>query len=440
MPAANHITSNRHGRALRAIGVVVRLRCRRGALGATAAAFLALTSIAFGPTVVAWNRQVDERWVGTWSASPQLDATPIEINGQTVREIVHTSIGGKRVRVRFSNAYGTSDLVIRSAHVAISSGGSSIAPGTDRILRFNGSPTITIPPGALTVSDPVVLDIRPFDDLAVSLYLPEHVVANTHHEVALQTTYLSTPGDFTGAISLTATTTQSYYFLTGIEVVDSKPARAVVALGDSVTDGFGSTAEANQRWTNLLALRLQSNPGTSRVAVLNAGVSGNRILHDFLGTGALARLDRDVLVQTGVKYVIVLEGNADFLIPGLIGNAAEVVTAAQVIQGHRQIIDRSHALGLMVYGGTLSPVEGYPFPGAWSPEMEEKRQAVNRWIRTGGAYDAVIDFDKVLRDPTSPTRMLPAYDSGDHTHPNDLGSQAMADAVHLSLFGDDDEN
>ena len=213
-----------------------------------------------------------------------------------------------------------------------------------------------------------------------------------------------------------------------------------MTLGDSVTDGFGSTPDTNQRWPNLLAERLQSQWATSRLTVLNAGVSGNRVLHDFVGTSALARLDRDTLVQTGVKYVIVGEGNNDFLIPGLIGNAAEVVTVAQMIQAHRQMIDRAHAMGLRIYGSTLTPVEGYPFPGFWTPDLEAKRQAVNHWIRTSRAYDAVIDFDKLLRDPSHPSRLLPAYDSGDHLHPNDGGYRTMADAIDLSLFRDDDED
>jgi len=420
---------------------VADVRSRRRSLATGAAILLALSAIVFTTSVIATERRDDAHWVGTWSASPQGVAAPIQINGQTVRQIVHTTLGGERVRVRFSNAYGTSGLVIGSAHVAISTGGASISSGTDRVLKFNGSPTITIPAGALVVSDPVTFNMPALSDLAVDLYLPENVAATTQHSVGLQTTYISASGDFTGAAAIeSTTTTQSYYFLTGVEVSASNRARAIVTLGDSVTDGFGSTPDTNQRWPNLLAERLSSNWATSRLTVLNAGVSGNRVLHDFVGTSALARLDRDTLVQTGVKYVIVGEGNNDFLIPGLIGNAAEVVTVAQMIQAHRQMIDRAHAMGLRIYGSTLTPVEGYPFPGFWTPDLEAKRQAVNHWIRASRAYDAVIDFDKLLRDPSHPSRLLPAYHSGDHLHPNDGGYRAMADAIDLSLFSDDDED
>ena len=414
---------------------VADVRIRRRSLARAAATLLALGAIALTTSVIATERHDDAHWVGTWSASPQGVAAAIQINGQTVRQIVHTSLGGERVRVRFSNAYGTSGLVIGSAHVAISTGGATISSTTDRVLTFNGSPTITIPAGALVVSDPVTLNVPALRDLAVSLYLPENVAATTQHPVGLQTTYVSASGDFTGAAIEPTTTTQSYYFLTGVEVSASNRARAIVTLGDSVTDGFGSTPDTDQRWPNLLAERLQSQ----RLAVLNAGVSGNRVLHDFVGTSALARLDRDTLVQTGVKYVIVGEGNNDLLIPGLIGNPAEVVTVAQIIQGHRQMIDRAHALGLRIYGSTLTPVEGYPFPGFWTPDLEAKRQAVNHWIRTSRAYDAVIDFDMLLRDPSHPSRLLPAYDSGDHLHPNDGGYRTMADAIDLSLFRDDED-
>ncbi len=432
--------STYRSRTVQGVERAAGVRSARRWIATAVATALTVAGITLAPAVNARDRHDDSHWVATWSASPQGVAAPIQISGQTVRQILHTSLGGDRVRVRLSNAYGTTALVIGSAHAAISTGGASISQKTDRMLKFNGSPTIAIPAGALALSDPVELHVEAFDNLAVSLYLPENVAATTQHSVSQQTNYISIQGDFTGAPTFAATTTHAFYFLTGVEVSTSRRAKAIVALGDSIVDGFGSTPDTNQRWTNLLAERLQSHPSLSRLAVLNAGISGNRVLHDVVGTNALARLDRDVLVQTGVKYVIVLEGNNDFGIPGLIGNPAQDVTAEQVIQGYRQIIDRAHAAGLMIYGGTLNPIEGIAgFPGFYSAALEAKRQAVNQWIRTSSAYDAVIDFDKVLRDPSHPTRILPAYDSGDHAHPNDAGYQAMADAIDLSLFRDDDE-
>lgn len=401
---------------------------------------LAAAVLLVHPLLLATEREKARNWVGTWAASPQAAAGPLQINGQTLRQIVHTSVGGDSVRIRLSNVYGTGDVVVGAASVALSAGGAATVDGTTRVLRFNGSPTITISPGALVVSDPVRLRVPALGDVAVSFYLPGNVSATTRHDVGLQTNYLSPPGDFTDANDFSGTTTQSYHFLTAVEVRASNNARAVVTLGDSVTDGFASTPDMNQRWPNLLAERLQSHERTSDVAVLNAGVSGNRILHDLVGTGSLSRLDRDVLVQTGAAYLIVLQGNADILIPDLIGIPAQNVSAEQIIQAHRQIIDRARAMGLRVYGGTLNPADGFPFPGFWTAVMEAKRQAVNHWIRTSRAYDAVIDFDRVLRDPANPSRTRPEYDSGDGVHPNDLGYRAMADAIPLSLFRERDEN
>jgi lysophospholipase L1-like esterase len=410
---------------------------RRRALPTFAVGLLTIAGVAN----LAHAHDRDERghWVGTWSASPQAAPTAAPINGQTVRQILRTSVGGDRVRVRFSNAYGAGPLQIGSAHVAISTGGASIAPASDRVLTFNGSPTISIPAGALAVSDPVRLDVPALGDLAVSLYLPGNVVPATQHSLGTQTNHISVPGDFTAAVTLAGATTQAYYFLSGVDVRASKKTRAIVAMGDSITDGFASSVDANRRWPNRLAERLQAHPGKARLAVLNAGISGNRVLHDFIGTNALARLDRDALVQTGAKYLIVLEGINDIGIPGLFGLAAEQVSAEQIIQGHRQIIDRARAMGLKVYGGTLTPFEGF-FPGYYTAAGEAKRQAVNHWIRTSKAYDAVIDFDKVVRDPAHPTRFLPAYDSGDHLHPGDAGYRAMADSIDLGLFRDDDDD
>jgi lysophospholipase L1-like esterase len=399
---------------------------RRLAVLATTMLTIAGTSIA--PAAHAEDAARDVHWVGTWSASPQAASSPVQLGGRTIRQIVRVSIGGKLVRVRLSNAYGTDSLAIGAARVALRSTGASIATGSDRVLTFNGSPSTTIPPGAVAVSDPVKLQVPDLGDLAVSIHIPGNAAAATEHSVGLQTTYISAEGDYSGADSLpTASTTQSYYLVTGIEVDAARNSRAVVVLGDSITDGYHSTPDANRRWPDRLAERLHAQKGGSKVAVLNAGITANRILHNTVGTNALARLDRDVLVQSGARYLIVLQGINDIGFPGS-------VTTAEIIAGHRQIIDRAHAMGLKVYGGTLTPFQAYLSGIYYTPDGEAQRQAVNQWIRTGKAYDAVIDFDRAIRDPGNPATILPAYDSGDNLHPNDAGYKAMADAVDLSLF------
>lgn len=408
-----------------------------------AASALAVAGVAFGQAALARDNDHDQHWVGTWSASPGL-ASPTGFNNQTLRMIVHTSIGGDDVRVRLSNAFGAQSLVVGGAHVALQSGGVAIVPGSDRALTFSGNSSITIPPGALVVSDPVELNVPALSNLAVSIYVPGDTGPVTEHDLAVQTNYISTPGDYTGATTVPVFATKtSWFFVSGVEVKASERTRAIVTFGNSITDGYCSTLDANRRWPNFLAKRLLASRHKSKLAVLDEGISGNRVLHDGLipafGPNALARFDRDVLVQTGVKYVIVLEGINDF------GHAApgtpEAVTADDIIAGYRQLIVRAHERGLTIFGGTLTPYKGTIFPGYYNDVGEANREKVNQWIRTSGAFDGIIDFDAAVRDPSNPLQVLPAYDCGDHLHPNDAGYKAMADAIDLSLFrGDDDDD
>ncbi|WP_229507705.1 SGNH/GDSL hydrolase family protein [Massilia sp. Dwa41.01b] len=394
---------------------------------------------------------------GTAPAGPPLPAQTQTFNDQTLRLIVHTSIGGSQVRIRVSNEHGATPLRIGAAHIARRStgagAGAQIVAGTDRVLTFSGSPSITIPAGAPVLSDPVDLDVPALSDLAVSLYLPGQVQATTIHGSAFQTNYVSLPGNFTDAETLpTQRTTTSWPFLTEVDV-SAPGAGAIVALGDSITDGAVTTVDANRRWPDLLALRLQTTRDQAgaravaalralngRLGIVNRGIGGNRLLRDpgeqpLFGRAALARFDRDVLATAGLRYLIVLIGINDIGHPGT-GTipASEAVSAQDLIAGYRQLIARAHAKGIPVYGATLTPFEGTVFPGYYTPEKETVRQAVNNWIRSSDEFDAVIDFERVVRDPAHPTRMLPAYDSGDHLHPNDLGMQAMANAIPLDLF------
>ena len=391
----------------------------------------------------------DGEWIGTWSASPQevweADffapvGIPRSLRDQTVRQIARVSLGGSRVRVELSNEFGEHPLMIGAAHVALAGKGSAIVPGSDRALTFGGSPTVTIPPGAPVLSDPVELTVPPLGSLAISLYLPEITPTATWHNEGVQTAYISGPGDFTKETDFTpAQTATSRIFLSGIMVDKAQGARAIVTFGDSITDGATSTPDANHRWPDFLAERLVA--AGAEVAVLNEGISGARVLRDRMGDNALARFDRDVLSHPHADTVILMMGINDIGWPGtiLVPEGEPAPSADDIIAGYRQLIARAHAADMRIIGATLTPFEdtfaGNPLFGYYDEAKEAKRQAVNEWIRTSGAFDGVIDFDVIARDPANPKHIKAEFDSGDHLHPQDTGYQAMADLVELELLG-----
>jgi lysophospholipase L1-like esterase len=423
----------------------------------------------------------NSQWVGTWATSPQA-TNAITFNNQTLRMIVRVSLGGKRVRVRFSNAYGTQPLVVGAARIALRApctviydgylydpihviqppppggtcatvAGSGIVPSSDRVLTFAGSTSTKVWPGAVTVSDPVDLEVPALADLAVSFYLPNSVDTTlgnliTRHGTAKQTSYYSATGtgDLTAATVMpsNSTLTVSWYFVNTVEVLASKQTGAIVALGDSITDANVSTQDTNYRWPYELARRLNATHSKNPMGVLDHGTGGDKVTWDAV-TGAAGsndsgqhRFDRDVIAAPGVTHVIVLLGVNDFRnAPS--DNAALVVTADEVISGYQQMILRAHSAGIKIYGGTLVPWWQSIFTGDhWTHDKWLKHQAINNWIRTSHAFDGVVDFDKCLADPSDPKNMLPIYDSGDHLHPNDLGYVHMGDCIDLSLFREDD--
>ena len=384
-------------------------------------------------------------WIATWCASPApLLSSPeerkkanLEFQDQTIREIVHASIGSNTVRVRLSNAFGKQTVDIGSAHIALRDKASSIEAGSDRALSFGGRPSVSIPPNALILSDPVTLDVPASADLAISIYVPRPATGAGIHYSAQQTSYIASGNQTTAASLEDATTTTSWIFLSGVDVLTRDSGATIVAFGDSITDGAKSTVDANLRWPNILSNRLLAKH--KNFGVLDAGIGGNRILHDAsanvrFGINALARFDADVLAQADVKYLIVLEGINDLGHAGTSAPASETVSADDIIAGMKQMIERAHEKGIAVIGATLTPFEGASSPGYFSPEKEVKRKVINEWIRTSKAFDGVIDFDKAMRDPQNPDRMLSAYDSGDHLHPGDAGYRAMGESIDLSLF------
>jgi lysophospholipase L1-like esterase len=392
-----------------------------------------------------------EHWVATWAASPQAPrvalprpaapgpaatpAPPVQpppgFNNQTIRMVVHTSIGGRRARVQLSNAFGTTALKIGAAHIALRDKESAIIPASDRALAFSGKASFTIPPGAEIISDPVDLDVPKLGDLVLSVYAPGEVALPTTHATGLHTTYISKSGDFTNAPSIAdATKSQAWYWISSVDVLAPADTGLIVAYGDSITDGATSTPDTDSSWPSQLSQRLLANKATAGIAIVNQGISGNRVLSDGAGVSALARFDRDVLAQPGVKWVILMEGINDIGL-GARATGADAVTADDLIAGHKQIIERAHMRGIKVIGATLTPFGG---AGYYSDEGEAIREALNQWIRTGKAYDAVVDFDAATLDPENPKQIRPTYNIRDHLHPNDAGYKAMAEAVDLSIF------
>jgi len=387
-------------------------------------------------------------WVSTWGAAPLPPgppmgpaAAPSTFANQTIRQVVRISAGGERVRIRFTNEYGAKPLVIGAARVALvdANGNGSVEAG--KPVLFGGKPTVTIPAGAPFLSDPIDLAAKALSSLAISIYLPEDTGACTCHAVGMQTAQVSDAGDFTAKTFTPKAMMQSRAFISGIDVESAVPAKTIVVLGDSISDGVGSTADKNRRWPDLLAERLAARDSRKGWGIVNMGISGNRVLGDGAGVSALARLDRDVLSVTGAAYVVVFEGVNDLGISygKFEGPMAErfkalqqsKVTAESMIAGYRQIIQRAHAKGVKVIGATIAPYGGAMY---YQPEGEAVRQAINHWIRTGREFDAVFDFDAALRDPAKPTEMAAALHAGDHLHGSDAGYEAVAKSIDLAVF------
>jgi lysophospholipase L1-like esterase len=373
-------------------------------------------------------------WVGTWTAAPA-PAEGAALANVTLRMTPRISIGGGTVRVRISNAYGVRPLQIGAAHIALRGDAATTVPGSDRALSFGGEKKATIAAGAVLVSDPVALDVKPLADLAVSFHLPQELPANfgITGRYARQTNYISPVGDFTGeTVMPVGRLTDDWYFLCGVDVVVPQETLGVVAVGDSLTDANISTHDGHHSWPSQLARRLMARGGKP-IAVMNQGLGGNRILHDVRGDSGLKRLDRDVIAQPGATHCIIMLGTNDLRNRG--ADPAQEVNAAQMIAGLKQLALRGQSAGIKMIGATLTPFWNETFlPGAWNPRREAVREAVNAWLREGTAFDALVDFDEALRDPENKLRMLPKYDCGDHLHPSDLGYRTMGDAIDLALF------
>lgn len=397
------------------------------------AAFLLFTALVSTPFALA-QEQNDPRWVTTWSASPSTlpgeDDPDNSPQDQTLRLIVHSSVSGDSVRIRLSNTHGNEAITIGAASIALQSEGSSIQSGTVKSLQFAGLSSVSIPKGAVVFSDPLNYDLPQMTNLSISLYLPEDNGFLTAHALSNQTNYISGNGDQTNSLQLgEQTETFAWPLLTAIDVISSDPISAIAVVGDSITDGWGSTTSANQRWPNHFSRRLFAQSSARKFAVVNAGISGNRVTtegNSRFGQNLQARFERDVLALSNVTHMVLMEGINDI---GM-SPSGSLISATEVIAAYRQVIARAHARDIKIIGATLTPYEGAAY---FTPEGELVRQAVNAFIRNGGEFDGVIDFEKAVQDPANPSRILPEF-TEDNLHPNDAGYAAMAQIVDLDLF------
>jgi lysophospholipase L1-like esterase len=385
----------------------------------------------------------DGHWVATWGCGSQLtensasqnNLPPAPLAYSTLRQFVHTTVGGQHLRVRFSNAYGTNSVVMNSVHIALAAGTGSAANGvintaTDTALTFHGAPSVIIPPGVVALSDPVDFKLPSITNLAITIYYG-YVSPNilsvgtiTGHPGSRTTSYIVASNVVSAASMTGASTTKHWYTIAGVDVLADNSSRALVILGDSITDGRGSTDDANNRWPDNLAQRLATNPPTAGVAVVNMGIGGNAIFGG-LGPAAVNRFDRDVVNQSGVRYLIVFEGVNDIGYAG-----SDMSTATNLIAAYTQFANKAHARHIQAYGATITPFGGNSY---YSTLHESERQFVNAWMRTNAVFDGVVDFDAVVRDPATPVNLLPAY-SSDGLHLTPAGYQVMADAFDLALF------
>lgn len=378
------------------------------------------------------ENQDKEYWVGTWATSPQLvephNMPPSPgLSDNTLRQVIRVSIAGKKIRLKLSNQYGNAPLTINAIHIAESAGGNKIKPETDQILTFGGKESVTIPPGQTVTSDTLDFALARLSNIAITTFFGNVPSDLTGHPGSRTTSYIVRGNVVDDDSMPSAINTDHWYVIAGLDILtDEKDTVAIVALGDSITDGRGSITNMNNRWTDNLANRLQENADTTNVAVLNHGIGGNSVLAGGLGPTTYARFERDVLEQSGVRYLIILAGVND-----IGGGNASMTTARDLITAYQAFIFKAREKGILVYGGTILPFGG---SGYYSPLREEIRQTVNKWIRTSGQFDAVIDFDLALQDPNEPTRLLQIYDDGDHLHPSVEGYKRMGEIIDLSLF------